>query len=141
MGLGAKRFKVGALAALTLAAVTAAGSGSAALERSQAEENRVEQKSACGTPGLAPCPLQAFMRTRVAAQLSSSNLAALAGGLDRAAKLVPDPSWASWSAFARDGAAAARRGDVASARASCKECHDAWRDAYRARYRARPLPQ
>lgn len=139
--MGAKRFRVGALGALGLAAVTAAVSFSAARELTPAEVQGVQQGTACGKPGSAPCPLQAFMRARVAAPLSSSDLATLAAGLDRAAKLTPDPSWASWSSFARDGAAAARKGDTVAARASCKGCHDAWRDPYRSKYRTQPLPQ
>jgi hypothetical protein len=94
---------------------------------------------ACGKPGLPPCPMQAFMRSSVSAPLASRDDAALASALERTARLVPDPAWASWIESAKTGAAAARQGDVAGARASCKACHDAWRDAYRARFRARSL--
>jgi hypothetical protein len=85
--------------------------------------------------------MQAWMRASVATPLASNNAAALAAALDRTARLAPDASWTSWSTFAANGAAAARRGDIPTTRASCKGCHDAWREKYRAGYRARPLPR
>lgn len=93
----------------------------------------------CGSPGMPACPLQAWMRANVAAPLAMNDLPALANGLERAAKLVPDATWSSWTETARAGAAAARKGDVAATRASCRACHGAWREAYRAKYRLRPI--
>lgn len=93
----------------------------------------------CGSPGLPACPLQAWMRANVAAALAMNDLPALANGLERTAKLVPDATWSSWTETARAGAAAARKGDVAATRASCRACHVAWREAYRAKYRLRPI--
>ena len=81
------------------------------------------------------------MRSSVAAPLASNNAGALAMGLEKAARAAPDASWTSWSIIAMQGAAAAKRGDLAGARAACKGCHDAWRNAYRARYRMRPIPR
>jgi cytochrome c553 len=79
------------------------------------------------------------MRGNVALPLATNNLSALADGLERTARLSPDMAWASWRTMAADGAAAARKGDIAGARASCKNCHDAWREAYKARFRNRPI--
>ena len=104
-----------------------------------ADEDAVAMAS-CGGPGQAPCPLQAFMRARVAAPLASNEREALAAALTRAGRYAPDPSWSSWSSFATEGAAAARAGDIVKARAACKGCHDAWRANYRMSHRARPLP-
>jgi len=100
----------------------------------------IEQAS-CGKPGEAPCPLQKWMRANVAAKLADGDMAALAEGLEKAARLVPDPAWSSWVTLAMSGAAAAKKADVAGARASCKGCHDAWREAYRTKYRLRPIPR
>jgi hypothetical protein len=105
------------------------------------EERAAPALEACGTPGAMPCPLQAWMRANVASPLASNKMSSLADGLDRAARLSPDAGWGSWSTFATQGAEAARRGDVAGARASCKGCHDAWRDAYKAKHRNRPVPR
>jgi len=81
------------------------------------------------------------MRSNIAAPLAANNSAALAVGLERAASLNPDPSWGSWSTIAAQGAAAAKKGDIAGARAACKGCHDSWREAYRKKYRTRPIPR
>jgi hypothetical protein len=95
----------------------------------------------CGKPGLAPCPLQAWMRANVAAPLASNDFALLAASLEKAAQIAPDAGWSSWATSARAGAAAAKKSDVAGVRASCKSCHDAWREKYREKYRARPAPR
>jgi hypothetical protein len=99
-----------------------------------------EDGASCGTPGLPPCPLQAWMRQRIAGPLASNELEKLARGLDAAAELSPDRAWTEWRRFASDAAAAARRGDVASARRACRSCHAKYRAEYRARYRERALP-
>jgi cytochrome c553 len=81
------------------------------------------------------------MRGNVALPLATNNLNDLADGLERTARLAPDATWTSWRTIATQGAAAARKGDIAGARASCKACHDAWREAYKAKHRNRPIPR
>jgi len=98
-------------------------------------------QSACGAPGQPPCPLQSWMRSNVAAPLAANKTEVLAAGLAQAAKLSPDPAWSSWATIAQSGAAAAKRGDIAGARASCKSCHEAWREAYKTKFRLRPVPR
>jgi hypothetical protein len=95
----------------------------------------------CGKPGQQPCPLQAWMRANVAGPLAANDFDALADGLDRASRLAPDPAWATWATAAAAGAAAAKKSDLPAVRASCKSCHDAWRNTYRAQYRMRPIPR
>src|SRR5262245_17453673 len=123
-----------------LLAVAVATTSAVALGAQGNVEPVAPSQAACGGPGLPPCPLQAWMRTNIAAPLAANNSAALAMGLERAASLSPDASWSSWSTLASQGAAAAKKGDIAGARAACKGCHDAWRDAYRKKYRNRPIP-
>jgi hypothetical protein len=141
MSLDMGRFLGSALIALGLVTAASSWNAEAAIGRAPAGAQNVQQATTCGKPGTAPCPLQAFMRTRVATPLTSSDAAALTAGLERAAALAPDPSWNAWGTFARAGAEAARKGDTASVRAACKGCHDAFRETYRAKYRTRPIPQ
>jgi hypothetical protein len=115
------------------AAASVGDRGEAAVAPSQAGE--------CGKPGQPPCPLQDWMRKNVAAALAANDAAALSAALDKAAKLTPDPAWASWSSAASSGAAAAKKGDIAGARAACKSCHDTWRATYKAQFRMRPIPR
>jgi hypothetical protein len=81
------------------------------------------------------------MRANLGAPLASNDMEALATGLARAARFNPDPTWTSWVTFANEGAAAARKEDSARVRKACKGCHDAWREAYKAKHRSRPLPR
>lgn len=99
------------------------------------------QSGECGKPGQPPCPLQDWMRKNVAAALAANDSAALSVALERAAALSPNPAWASWGSAASSGAAAAKKGDIAGARAACKTCHDAWRASYRDQFRMRPIPR
>lgn len=95
----------------------------------------------CGAPGQVPCPLQAWMRRKIAGPLASSDWAALARGLDESAAFVPDPSWTAWATYASAGANAARDEKLVDVRRACKQCHDAYRKEYRKLYRSRALPR
>ena len=99
------------------------------------------QTPVCGIPGAPACPLQAWMRSNLGTPLATNNMAALAKGLERTARLAPDPEWRSWKTFASRGAEAAKKGDVSAIRAACKGCHDTWREQYRAKFRSRPVPR
>lgn len=44
------------------------------------------------------------------------------------------PEFPDWAAISDRGKAAADKGDLAAAKATCKECHDAYRDAYKTKY-------
>jgi len=89
------------------------------------------------------CPLQAFMERSVQTPMDAGDLAAVAKGLTRAVKMVPDASWnagpSGWAAIAQAGADAAAAGDGAGAKQSCKSCHKAFRSKYKAEFRTKPL--
>lgn len=89
-------------------------------------------------------PLARWMETNVQAAVEAGDLAKLAASLEKAATFAPDPSWnqgdTSWQKIAKEGAAKAKAGDLAGARASCKSCHTAWRKKYKAQFASRPLP-
>lgn len=141
--------------AVSLAAALATASSTSSSEHSVPEQTTPEQttpaqtapaqtapaQTPCGDPGAPPCPFQLWMRGNVALPLATNNLNDLADGLERTARLSPDSTWTSWRTIATQGAAAARKGDIAGARASCKGCHDAWREAYKAKHRNRPIPR
>ncbi len=92
---------------------------------------------ACGTKDN-PCPLQKWMRANMGPALASADLATLAKSLDKAATFSPDPSW-DWSKIAKDGADAARKGDLAATKASCKTCHDKYKDSYKSKFRTKAV--
>jgi hypothetical protein len=87
----------------------------------------------CGTKEN-PCPMQKLMRGMAAA----STPEALEAAFTRVAGLSPSPGW-QWSAIAKKGAELAKSGDVAAAKAQCKACHDAHREAYKSGFRGRKI--
>jgi hypothetical protein len=93
---------------------------------------------ACGSKDN-PCPLQKWMRANMGPALANGDMPGLAKALDQAVAFSPDPSWA-WAKIAKDGADAARKGDAAGAKASCKACHDAHKDKYKAQFRTKAVP-
>jgi hypothetical protein len=96
------------------------------------------EQTTCGQPGLSPCPLQRFMRERVAVPLARGDGASLARALRKVASIAPD-EFAMWATIANQGASAAEQNDTLALRASCNSCHQAYRAEYRAKYRARPI--
>ena len=96
---------------------------------------------ACGSPGN-PCPLQKWMQDNMGSKLKDGDLVSLAAGFDKLTT-APDATWSDWSKYARDGAAAARKGGddgKRGAKAACKGCHDAYKTKYKTSYRTRPAP-
>jgi hypothetical protein len=87
-----------------------------------------------------PCPLQKWMRQNMAPALAAGDSAGLAVALDKVAKNSPDASWATWATFSKQGSDAAKKGDLAGAKAACKGCHDAFKDKYKAQYRTKLPP-
>jgi len=119
----------GLLAAAVVGAVTLGAVPSSALAGDAA--------ATCGTKEN-PCPLQKWMKGNMGVALAGNDLPALAKALDKAATLSPDPSW-EWASIAKTGAEAARKGDIAGAKASCKTCHDKYKDPYKSQFRTKAV--
>jgi hypothetical protein len=120
------------------AAALALGYGGSVLPRAQAD-------AACGGKGQPACPLQGWMEENMDPAVDKGDTKALAAALEKVAKWSPDPSWnsadPSWSKIASDGAAAAKSGDMAAVKATCKSCHKAFRDKYKKGFRSKPVPK
>ncbi len=63
--------------------------------------------------------------------VSAGDLPGLATALTQISKMGP-PGYPNWSKIASDGAAAAQSGDLAGAKASCRTCHDQYKDKFKA---------
>lgn len=96
-----------------------------------------ENAQKCGEKNK-PCPLQSWMRLNIAPFLAGEDAAGLGRGLERAAALSPDPSW-DWAEISNKAAAAAKAGDIETARKSCRSCHDKYKNLYKEKYRTRPV--
>jgi len=125
---GAPKWAVSALlGALALTALTA-----------RSEPALADPAPRCGAPGKPACPMQRWMRSRLATALAHKDLKALAEGLEALVALNPEPKkWRNWDKFANDGARAAREGRARSVIASCAHCHSIYRPEYNVKYRTR----
>ncbi len=67
------------------------------------------------------------------AQILNGDAKALAPLFD-ATKAKAKPEFATWGAISDRGKAAADGGNLDAAKATCKECHDAYRNDYKTKY-------
>lgn len=123
--------------------LSAAGLSSAATsaraDASPAPADAVPLKDfACGSKEK-PCPLQAWMKSVMAAASSSGDGAKLGAALDKVAS-KPPPGMSDWATIAKEGADKAKKGDIDGAKESCKKCHDAYKDKYKDEMRDRAWP-
>jgi hypothetical protein len=122
------------LAAPLLAAVALGAVGATTIHMKVARAD-----DACGGK-TNPCPLQRWMRQNMAPAVAAGDNAGLAAALDKVAATSPDASWSTWSTISKQGSDAAKKGDLAGAKAACKSCHDAYKDKYKAQYRLKAPP-
>jgi hypothetical protein len=97
----------------------------------------------CGEKDLADCPLQLWMKRNATPMIKFGDSSGLGEAFDQIALLAPPRAkdvYPNWVSIARDGAEAARMGDVPAARAACRGCHSQYRAKYHADLRGRPLP-
>lgn len=90
-----------------------------------------------------PCPLQKWMQDNVGSKLADGKLTDVATSLDKVATISPDATWTDWAKFAKDGAAAARKGGddgTRATKAACKACHDKYKNDYKTKFRTKAVP-
>lgn len=101
--------------------------------------------AACGEKGQPPCPLQGWMEKEMDPLVEKGDLKALAVAFEKVSKMSPDPKWnagdPSWAGISKAGADAAKKGDMAEAKAQCKSCHKAFRNKYKTSFRKTALPK
>jgi hypothetical protein len=69
----------------------------------------------------------------------TSDLPGLQKALEKIATLAP-AGYTNWASIAKDGAAAAKGGDLTAAKAACRTCHDQYKQKYKTEMRGRKLP-
>jgi hypothetical protein len=92
----------------------------------------------CGDKGKPPCPMQDWMKTKLAPFATDGNTEALAKAFDHLSYHAP-PGFAEWSKIARDGAERARKKDLAGAKMACRTCHEKYKAKYKEELRDRPF--
>ena len=93
----------------------------------------------CGAKGQKPCPMQGWMKSVMGGASSSGDGEKLASALSTVAS-HPPPGFGGWSAIATGGATKAKAGDIDGAKATCKQCHDQYKEKYKSSMRDRPWP-
>ena len=63
---------------------------------------------------------------------------ALATALEQMQKFAP-AGYTNWVSISKDGAKAAKAGDLAGAKASCRSCHDQYKNKYKTEMRDRKI--
>lgn len=91
----------------------------------------------CGAKGQKPCPMQGWMKTVMASASSSGDGTKLANALAYTAG-KPPPGMGQWTAISNAGVAKAKAGDIEGAKATCKQCHDLYKEKYKSAMRDRP---
>jgi len=92
----------------------------------------------CGTKPLPDCPLQAWMKANTNPAIAAQDFPGLATALDKVATFAP-PGYTNWASIAKDGAKAARASDMTATKASCRTCHDQYKDKYKKELRTRKI--
>jgi hypothetical protein len=78
------------------------------------------------------------MKQNTSAAMSSEDFEALSTALDKAATFAP-PGYTNWASIAKDGASAARAQNLDAVKASCRGCHNQYKDKYKKEMRDRAL--
>jgi hypothetical protein len=78
------------------------------------------------------------MKANTSAAMSAADFDALATALDKVVTFAP-AGYANWASIARDGASAARAQNLDAVKASCRGCHNQYKDKYKKEMRDRPL--
>ena len=92
----------------------------------------------CGDKPLPPCPLYAWMKANTSPAMSGQDFDALAKALDHVVTFAP-PGYTNWASISRDGANAARMQNLDATKASCRGCHNQYKDRYKKEMRDRPI--
>jgi hypothetical protein len=118
---------------------SASGATTAAAKKDAAAPTAGSAAAAeCGTKPQPDCPLQAWMKANANPPMLANDLPGLATALDKIAGLAP-PGYTNWASIAKDGAKAARASDMTATKASCRTCHDQYKDKYKKEMRARKI--
>jgi hypothetical protein len=97
---------------------------------------------ACGlaAAGEPATPLGKWMKPNMGAPLAEQDFATLGKSLSLVAGKPPSGAYPNWAKIANAGAAAAAKQDLAGVKASCKQCHDAYKEGYKKEFPTRAFP-
>jgi hypothetical protein len=96
----------------------------------------------CEAPGgnESDCPLRAWMRDNAAKAILAKDFGALEQAFTSIAAMAPAEGFPNWASIAKDGAAATHVLHLDAVKATCRSCHQQYREKYKKERRATPLP-
>jgi hypothetical protein len=78
------------------------------------------------------------MKANTSAAMNAQDFASLATALDKVVTFAP-AGYTNWASISRDGADAARAQSLDGVKASCRGCHNQYKDRYKKEMRDRPI--
>jgi hypothetical protein len=78
------------------------------------------------------------MKANTSAAMSAQDFDALATALDKVPAFAP-AGYTNWVSISKDGADAARAQSLDGVKASCRGCHNQYKDRYKKEMRDRPI--
>ncbi len=124
------------------AAPSAVASASASSAPSPSASSSARPAATCGDKPLPACPLAAWMKKNTSPAMTAQDFGALATALEKIVSFAPagsTPPYTNWVSISRDGADAARAQSLDGVKASCRGCHNQYKDRYRKEMRDRPI--
>jgi hypothetical protein len=118
--------------------VTASATASAAPSVSPSTSSSARPAATCGDKPLPACPLAAWMKSNTSPAMTAQDFGALAKALEKIVSFAP-AGYTNWVSISNDGADAARAQSLDGVKASCRGCHNQYKDRYRKEMRDRPI--
>jgi hypothetical protein len=81
-----------------------------------------------------------WMKPNMGAPLAGQDFDTLKASLTLVASKPPPGDYPQWASISTAGAAAAAKQDLAGTKASCKQCHDLYKEKYKKELPTRPFP-
>jgi hypothetical protein len=119
-------------------AVASAAPSAAPVPSTTTSSSGAKPAATCGDKPLPACPLAAWMKSNTSPAMTSQDFGALATALEKIVNFAP-AGYTNWVSISRDGADAARAQSLDGVKASCRGCHNQYKDRYRKEMRDRPI--
>ena len=117
---------------------SATASALATASASPSTSSSARPAATCGDKPLPACPLAAWMKSNTSPAMTAQDFGALAKALEKIVSFAPT-GYTNWVSISNDGADAARAQSLDGVKASCRGCHNQYKDRYRKEMRDRPI--
>ena len=85
-------------------------------------------------------PLGKWMKPNLGAPLAAEDLATLRKNLEFLATKTPSDDYPKWAEYSNAGARAAKKEDLKGVKATCKVCHEVYKERYKKEFAGKGFP-